>query len=65
MNFRGKAKQSSVKNMILVNALRESEEILVLGKCAENTYMMEFEFPLSPRVAMAIVTSSFDFKWAS
>lgn len=42
--------------MILVNALRESEEILVLGKCAENTYMMEFEFPLSPGYASRLWT---------
>ena len=51
--------------MIMVNSLNEDEEILLMAKCAENTYVMDFEFPCSPRMAMAIATTSFDFKWAS
>ena len=65
LDFHGKAKQNSVKNMILVNAMNENEELLLFGKQSDNTYLMEFGFPLSARVALAIDTTSFDFKWAS
>ena len=65
MDFHGKAKISSVKNMILVNSQNQDEEAMLLTKSGENLYHADIEFPLSPRLAMAIITTSFDFKWVS
>ena len=65
MDFHGKAKISSVKNMVLVNSQDQHEEALLMTKSDENIYHADIEFPLSPRLAMAIITTSFDFKWVS
>lgn len=63
MDFHGKAPLSSVKNMILVNADEPSQEVMLLTKAADNAFNFEVYYPLSPRIAMAIANSSFDFKW--
>lgn len=38
---------------------------MILGKAGADTYNLDAMFPLSPRVALAIASSCFDFKWAS
>lgn len=63
LNFRGKMQMPSVKNMILVDAETENNEALLIAKNGDHTFSMDIHYPLSPRVAMGIVNSSFDFKW--
>ena len=65
LNFSKKAKISSVKNMIMVDAETEERECLLLAKTEDSTYHIDINHPLSPRIAMGIVNSSFDFKWVS
>ena len=64
MNFHGKMKIPSVKNMILVDAGTGTNEVMLLAKTEDHTFRMDVDHPLSPRIAMAIACSSFDFKWA-
>lgn len=63
MDFHGKMKMSSVKNMILVEAENEQREVLLIAKTDDHEFAMDVDSPLSPRVALAIANSSFDFKW--
>lgn len=65
MDFHGKMKIPSVKNMILVDAESQKEEVLLLGKIEDHAFNMDVNYPLSPRIALAIANSSFDFKWVS
>ena len=63
MDFHGKMNISSVKNMILVDSENEKKECLLVAKTHDDTFHINIEHPLSPRVGMAIINSSFDFKW--
>lgn len=65
LDFHGKALYSSVKNMILVEAENEKKEAMLLAKSGEDMFNMDVMFPLSPRIAMAVASTSFDWKWAS
>lgn len=65
MDFHGKALKSSIKNMILVQADRQSHEVMVLAKAGNNEFNIDISHPLSPRIALAVATSSFDFKLVS
>ena len=65
MDLKGRAKVSSVKNMVLVDADDETKDVLILGKAGDHTFNVEINYPLSPRVAMGILNSCFDFKWIS
>lgn len=51
--------------MILVDEEDQSKNVMIIGKVGTDTFNMEINFPLSPRVAMGIVDSCFDFKWVS
>lgn len=35
----------------------------MIAKTGDHTFSMDVNYPLSPRVAMGVVNSSFDFKW--
>ena len=50
--------------MILVEETSQ-KEVMMLAKCSEHTFAMDVNHPLSPRVAMAVASSSFDWKWMS
>lgn len=65
LDFHGKAPKDSVKNMILVDAETQEKEALLVGKANNDTYNVIINHPLSLRIAMAIISSSFDFKWVS
>jgi hypothetical protein len=38
---------------------------MVLAKAGDDVFNIDIFHPLSPRIAMAVVSSSFDFKWVS
>lgn len=65
MDFHGKAAYSSVKNMILVDAETEKKEVMILAKAGEDAFNLDVLYPMSPRIALAVASSSFDWKWAS
>ena len=65
MDFHGKAQYSSVKNMILVDAENQNKEVFLIGKAGQDVFNFDVMFPLSPRIALAIASTSFDWKWAS
>ena len=63
LNFHGKMKIPSVKNIILVDSVNEKKEVLLMVKKEDNSFYVDINHPLSPRIAMAIMNSLFDFKW--
>lgn len=38
---------------------------MILGKAGTDIYNIDIMYPLSPRLALSIVSSIFDFKWVS
>jgi hypothetical protein len=65
MNFRGKLKYASVKNMIIVNADDRAEEGLLLAKRGDNEFEFDIGYPFTPIVALGVAMTSFDFKLSS
>lgn len=65
MNFHGRAKYSSVKNMILLEEGRKGREALLMAKQGDNDFALDVGHPLSPMVALGIVITGFDFKLAT
>jgi hypothetical protein len=63
LNFHGRLKMSSVKNMILVDVDSQDFEVMLLAKFDDNLFNLEVNHPFSPRIAMAVANSCFDFKW--
>ena len=57
----GKPPISSVKNMILIEEDKESKDALLLGKMGDHIFNLEVNFPLFPRLAIAIINSCFYF----
>ena len=55
---------SSVRNLILLDE-QKNEELFVMGKTHPEVFSIEGHYPLSPRLMMGILCSSFDFKWVS
>merc|ERR1712060_1009511 len=78
LNFHGRVRCPSVNNFILENIFRKpqqeegedqgndhvdvGEEHLLFGKVEENTYALDFCYPLSPIQAFGICLSSLDRK---
>jgi len=38
---------------------------MILAKAGDDVFNVDICHPLSPRIGMAIASSSFDFKWVS
>lgn len=38
---------------------------MILAKAGEDAFNMDVLYPMSPRIALAVASSSFDWKWAS
>ena len=61
-------KLASIKNFILIDnsySLEDEDEadnVIVFGKVDENTFSVEYRYPLSLFQAFGIVMSEFDFK---
>jgi hypothetical protein len=62
MNFGGKGKIASIKNMILIPELNDQRKKLLFCKISENRFYIEAENPLNLFIIMGILMSSFDFK---
>jgi hypothetical protein len=62
MNFNGKCKYPSVKNMILVHEDDENNQALLFCKSESNGFHMELTSPLTSFIAFGLVLSAFDFK---
>ncbi len=61
-------KLASIKNFILIDNCYplededEADNVIVFGKVDENTFSVEYRYPLSLFQAFGIVMSEFDFK---
>lgn len=65
MNFHGKSRMGSVKNMIIIDEERPNDYLLLLAKQGTNEFAMDIAYPFSPLVALGLMISGFDFKLAS
>ena len=64
LNFHGRVTQASVKNFQLVHSADEDYIVLQFGRIAENTFTLDYNFPMCALQAFAIALSSFDSKIA-
>jgi len=64
LNFKGRAKQASVKNFQLCHSHNPEIVIMQLGKVEQDVFIMDFRYPLSALQAFGIALSSFDCKIA-
>lgn len=62
LNFKGKSRFGSIKNMILVEPSKPSDYILMFCKTDAHEFHLEACHPLSPLIAFGVVLSGFDFK---
>lgn len=70
LNFHGRVTEASTKNFQLCMSKRDDFEkddvdgsvVLQFGKCGNNTFALDFAWPLSPLQAFAIALSSIDSK---
>jgi len=64
LNFNGRVEKPSVKNFQLIDERNDEKIFLQFGRVTNDTFNMDFEWPLSPFQAFAICLSSFDYKIA-
>ena len=69
LNFQGRVTMASVKNFQLIERDDEVSGVdtpfmLQFGRVAQETFNMDFCYPLSPLQAFALCLSSFDYKLA-
>lgn len=64
LNFNGRVEKPSVKNFQLIDERNDERIFLQFGRVTNDTFNMDFEWPLSPFQAFAICLSSFDYKIA-
>ena len=62
INFRGKSKFASTKNMVLVEEDYPNDYILMFCKTDSHEFHLEVTNPFSPLIALGVVLSGFDFK---
>ncbi|XP_007941186.1 tubby-related protein 2 [Orycteropus afer afer] len=64
LNFHGRVTRASVKNFQIVHPDDPEYLVLQFGRVAQDSFTMDFRFPLCPLQAFAICLSSFDGKLA-
>jgi len=64
LNFGGRVTEASVKNFQLVHKEDEDYIIVQFGRIGEDTFTMDYQYPMSAVQAFAICLSSFDSKKA-
>jgi len=65
LNFNGRVTMASVKNFQLIKEYDESERIILqFGRCSDDEFTMDLDWPMTPLQAFAISLSSFDSKIA-
>jgi len=62
LDFRGRSKMGSVKNMILTEEHQPQIYSMLFCKTGVDCFHLEITYPLSPFIAVGILLSSFDFK---
>ena len=62
LNFCGRVKMTSVKNFQLVAPDEPDKVLLQFGKISEDSFALDFRFPISPRQALGIVLPCFEGK---
>lgn len=64
LNFHGRVTQASVKNFQIVHDNDVDYIVMQFGRVAEDTFTMDFRYPMCAMQAFAIALSSFDSKLA-
>ena len=64
LNFHGRVTQASVKNFQLVHSADVNYIVLQFGRISEDTFTLDYSFPISAVQAFAVALSSFDSKLA-
>mmetsp|Transcript_29209 Transcript_29209/g.72128 ORF Transcript_29209/g.72128 Transcript_29209/m.72128 type:complete len:454 (+) Transcript_29209:47-1408(+) len=64
LNFQGRVTVASVKNFQLVDEAEQDRIVLQFGKCSDDTFTMDYCYPMCALQAFAICLSSFDHKLA-
>ncbi|XP_064391617.1 tubby-related protein 3-like [Halichondria panicea] len=64
LNFHGRVTQASVKNFQLVHSSHEDYVVMQFGRISEDTFTLDYSFPMCALQAFSIVLSSFDSKLA-
>ena len=64
LNFQGRVTVASVKNFQLVDENDQDKIVLQFGKCSDDTFTMDYCYPMCALQAFAICMSSFDHKLA-
>lgn len=62
LNFKGRVTVPSIKNFQLVHGGDLDYVVLQFGRVDDNTFTMDFQYPMSAIQAFAICLSSFDNK---
>lgn len=64
LNFNGRVRMASVKNVQLVHADQE-EVLLQFGKMGKNDFILDFQYPFTPLQAFAFGLTSLAYKLAN
>ncbi|GMT14803.1 hypothetical protein PFISCL1PPCAC_6100, partial [Pristionchus fissidentatus] len=64
LNFHGRVTQASVKNFQIVHEKDEEYVVMQFGRVSQDTFSMDFRFPLSATQAFGIAMTSFHGKIA-
>ncbi len=64
MNFQDRVTEASVKNFQLIHDLDPDYVVMQFGKVADNTFSLDFQYPLCPLQAFGIAITSLDVKLA-
>jgi tubby-related protein 1 len=64
LNFNGRVEKPSVKNFQMIDEQSDKRIYLQFGRVTNDTFNMDFEWPLTPFQAFTICLSSFDYKIA-
>lgn len=64
LNFHGRVTQASVKNFQIIHDGDPDYVIMQFGRVNENTFSMDFQYPMSAIQAFGVALSSFDGKLA-
>eukprot|EP00033_Pygsuia_biforma_P001870 GCRY01002090.1.p1 GENE.GCRY01002090.1~~GCRY01002090.1.p1 ORF type:complete len:390 (+),score=85.32 GCRY01002090.1:142-1311(+) len=62
LNFSGRVTKASVKNFQLIDKEDANYIMMQFGRVSDDTFTLDFQWPLSPLQAFAIALSSFDGK---
>uniref|UniRef100_A0A3B4CV99 Tubby C-terminal domain-containing protein n=1 Tax=Pygocentrus nattereri TaxID=42514 RepID=A0A3B4CV99_PYGNA len=64
LNFSGRVTQASIKNFQIVHSKDNSYILMQFGRVSEDTFTLDYKYPLCAVQAFAIALSSFDGKLA-